>query len=93
MRDDERPAARRLGAQQRRELRLPLGIDPARRLVEDQQVRLRREHRREREALALADGEIARMPLRVIGEPELGERVARARRVGAERDLVERLAR
>ena len=48
------------------------------------------EHRGEREPLALAGREIARMAGLVARETDLGERTARARRIGAERDLVVR---
>ena len=52
--DDERPALGRLGAEQPRKRLLPLGIDATRRLVEDEELGLGREHRRERQPLALA---------------------------------------
>ena len=77
--DDERASARRFRAEQRGELCLPLRIDAAGRLVEHEQVGLGREHGRQREPLALADREIARMPAGLFGQPELRERCARAR--------------
>ena len=68
---------------------LALRVDAARRLVEHEQVGLGDEHGREREPLALAAREVARMPRLVAGEPDVGERAPRARaRSRAERDLL-----
>src|SRR5207244_2506175 len=58
---DQRCPRRGLRAEEARELVLALGIDAAGRLVEDEQVRLGDEYGRERQALPLAAGEIARM--------------------------------
>ena len=61
VRDDERRPLGRLRPQQRGELVLALGVDSAGRLVEDEQVRLDREHRRKRKALALSAREVSRV--------------------------------
>ena len=89
MRDDERAARRRLGAQEPRELDLALRVDTACRLVEHEEVGIRDEHGGERQPLALARREVARMPVGVVGQTKLRERCAGALLVGAERDLVD----
>src|SRR5581483_4693946 len=89
VRHDERPPIRRLGAQQPRELRLALGVDAAGGLVEHEQLRFGRQHRSEREPLALAGREVARMAVLPVGEPDLREREPRARDIRPERHLVE----
>ena len=89
MRDDERRARRRLRAEQRGELALALRVDAARRLVEHEQVGLDGEHGGDREALALAAREVARVPVGERGQVELLERAPRARLAGGERDLGE----
>src|SRR5690348_2756575 len=63
VRDDDRPACGSAGPKQRGQLRLALRIDAARRLVEHEQLRLRREHRREREPFPLARRQVARVAL------------------------------
>src|SRR4051794_4431005 len=90
MRDHEGRALGSRGAQKRGELGLSIGVDSARRLVEDQDVRLRHQHRGERESLALAAREIARMPVLEPGEADGGERTPRPREIAvdAERDLL-----
>src|SRR5262245_54114834 len=55
-------------------LRLAVGIDPPRRLVQDEQVGLGDGHGCESEALALAAGEIARVPLGGPGQAHAVER-------------------
>src|SRR6476469_3109136 len=89
VRHDERATTRGIGTQQTRELSLPLGVDAARRLVEHEQLRLGREHGGQREPLTLAGGEIARMPLLVLGQAKSRKRRVGALHVRAERDLVE----
>src|SRR6202022_417540 len=59
VRDDQRGPRVRLRAQERGELRLSLRVDAAGGLVEDEQLRLGDEHRREREPLAPAGGGVA----------------------------------
>ena len=49
---------------------LAVRIDASRRLVEDEQVRLRHQHAREREPLALAAGEVARVARRERPQPD-----------------------
>src|SRR5919199_4060218 len=66
--DDERGAPGGRAAQQRRELELPLGVDPPGRLVEHEQVGVGREHGGEAEPLTLAAREVARGAVRVPGE-------------------------
>src|SRR5919204_416437 len=66
--DDEGRASRRVGAEEFGELRLSLRVDPSRRLVEDEQVGLDDEHRRECEPLALSAREVTWMPAGVAGE-------------------------
>ena len=90
MRDDERRTIRCIRAKQRSERPLPSGIDTARRLVEHEQVGLDREHRCDRELLALPAREIARVPLRERLEVQAPERSAGSILSGRERDLVER---
>ena len=75
--------------EQRRELCLPFWVDTACRLVEHEQLRVGDEHRGQREPLPLARREVARVALEVVAEPDLRDRFARPRLVGAERDLVE----
>src|SRR5262245_15279860 len=86
MRDDERCPPARLRAYERGELLLPLGIHPARRLVKNEQIRVRREDGRERDALALTAREIARVAVLEALEAEVSESARRL--VAAEADLV-----
>src|SRR5207244_346146 len=72
--DHERCPRRGLRAQETRELVLALGVDAAGGLVEDEEVRLGDEHRRERQAFPLAAGEIARMALLEAGQAHLRQR-------------------
>src|SRR5436190_15601844 len=69
--DDQRRAGC-VRSQERRELELALGVDAARRLVEDEQVGVGRENGREREAFALATRQVARMPVLAAGETDCG---------------------
>src|SRR5581483_2221405 len=89
VRHDERPARGSLRPQQPCERGLALGVHAARRLVEHEELRLRREHRGEREPLPLARREIARVPVGERRQIELREREACAVGVGAQRNLVE----
>src|SRR5262249_28181608 len=66
VRDHERRAVVRPGAQQLGQLALPLGVDATGRLVEHEEVGLGREHTRDREPFALPAREVARMPLREV---------------------------
>ena len=93
MGDDERRARRRLRAEQRSELPLALRVDTARRLVEHEQVGLDREHRGDREPLALAAREVARVPLGERRQVEPLERAPRTLLAGGERDLGEQPSR
>src|SRR5919198_6194899 len=88
--DDEGGATRGLPPQPVRQLRLPLRVDAARRLVQDEQVRLGHGHGGEGEALALAAREVARMSIRGAGEPDGRERPSSTLEVAsdAERDLL-----
>src|SRR3989441_7311355 len=86
--DDERRPRGCLSAQQRRELGLAHRVHPARRLVEGEQVGLGHEHRREREPLALAGGEVARVPVLEPVQADGGAGAPRPLEVGAERDLL-----
>ena len=90
VRDHERRPPGCLRPQQRGELVLPLRVDSARRLVEDEEVGIRDQHRCEREPLPLAARQIAWMPSLEAREPDLGEsgRGARDIAADAERDLV-----
>ena len=74
------------------ERRLAVGVDPARRLVEHEQIGLGHGDGGDPEALALPAREIARMTARREREPEPLERGRRAHLVAAdpERDLVDR---
>src|SRR6266545_4925962 len=69
--DQERCSRSGLSAQASCELRLSGGIDSARRLVEDEEIWLRSQHRGESEPLALAAREVARMASFVPGEADL----------------------
>ena len=89
VRDHERAAAWRLRAQQRRELCLPFRIDTACRFVEHEQLGVGDEHCCQGQPFPLARREVARVALEVVAEPDLRDRFACARLVGAERDLVE----
>src|SRR5262245_13151476 len=82
--DEERDAAGRALRDPRAELRLPLGIDPAGRLVEHEEPRLDDRHRSQPEPLALAAREVARMPVAEGSETESLERDARACAVAAD---------
>src|SRR2546423_164549 len=88
--DDERRPARRLRAQETRQLVLALGVDAARGLVEDQQIGVGNQHGRERQAFPLAAGEVARMTRLEAGQPHLRERPPRLGEVAAygQRDLL-----
>src|SRR5919198_234817 len=68
VRDDEGGATRSLAAQPRRQLDLPLRVDAARRLVQDEQVRLGHRHGPQGAALALAARQVAGVPVRGAGE-------------------------
>src|SRR4029079_7642987 len=67
-RDEKSLAGGRVLGQPLTDLRLAIGVDSARGLVEHEQVRLRDGHRREPEALPLSAGEIAWVPLGGPGE-------------------------
>src|SRR5881394_2092777 len=88
VRDHERRARRRGGADQPGQLLLALGVDAARRLVEDEQVWFGREHGGQAEPLALAAREVAGMTVLEAAEPDRGERAPRGCRVGAHGGLV-----
>src|SRR5436190_21208872 len=83
--DNER-RSRGVRPQQRRELLFALWIDATRRLVQDEQVGLGRQHRRQREPLALAARKVARVPVLVAREADRGERPARGRQVAVDAD-------
>src|SRR5512132_15126 len=89
--DDER-RSRRVRPQQLGKLVLALRIDATRGLVQDEQVGLGHEHRRQREPLALPAREVARVPVLVAREADRGERPARGRQVAvdADRDFLAR---
>ena len=61
-RDDHRSAASGAFAQQRRQLGLRLAVHPPRRLIEAEHAGLVAANDRQREPLALATGEVARVP-------------------------------
>ena len=68
---------------QRRKLELPLGIHAPGRLVEDEEVGLGHEHRREPEPLPFAAGQVAGMPGVEAAQPderESSDALARGRR-------------
>ena len=90
--DEHAPPALRLLEQPRGERGLAIGVDPARRLVEDEQIRLGHRDGGDAEPLALAAREIARMTARREREPERLERRRGAILVAAhaERDLFDR---
>ena len=90
MGDDECRAHVPFGAEELRQPVLPLGIDAARGLVEDQQVRLRDEDRGETEPLALPAREIARVATLMAVEPDGSKRRAGAGEISpaSERNLV-----
>ena len=56
-----------------------LRIERARRLVEEQDARIRRHRARDRDPLLLPAGELARVGLRLVGEADPVEQLQRAR--------------
>ena len=91
--DEDAPPASACVEQPRGERRLAIGVDPARRLVEHEQIRLRDRDGRDAEPLALAAREIAGMTVTSrTSRPNALERRCRALLVpaDAERDLVDR---
>ena len=90
---EERPVVRdeddrtREAVDERLELREPVGVEVVRRLVEEEEVGLREEQRRERGTRRLAAGEAVEGPVEVDAEPEprTGRRRARLEVAAAER--------
>ena len=91
MRDDERPAGRRLFDEKLGKRALVFGVDASRRLVEHEELRLGHEHGGKGEPLSLAARQVARMPMYVRLQADGRERVrgAPAVSVNAERNLVD----
>src|SRR5215204_1920756 len=84
VRHDERGAPRSVAPKKLGEGVLALGIHPARRLVEHEQIRVGDEHRSQRHALPLAAREVSWMPLVVADEADRPERDARPLQVAAD---------
>ena len=77
-------AVRGLAPQDLGQLALARRVDAPGRLVEDEDVRLGDEHAGEREPLPLAAREIARVAPLEAGQPDPGERLARADEIAAD---------
>ena len=60
-----------------------LGVERARDLVEEQEPRLHRERPDDRDSLLLTAGEPVRVLVALVGEPEAGEQLVRARSASA----------
>ena len=72
-RDEHRHAARRELADHVEHLRHELGVERARDLVEEEQLRLHRERPHDRDPLLLAAGEAIGVLVALVGEPEARE--------------------
>src|SRR6185369_11507568 len=89
--DEDSSACRRVLDEPVRDLRLAVRVDPTRRLVENEEVRLGYRHRGEPQPLALAAGEVTRVAVGRPGEPDVFQGAKRPTPVAAhsEGDLVE----
>src|SRR5215210_6729718 len=84
VRHDQRRSGRRCGEQKLREVGLSGRVDASRRLVQDEQVRLDRQDRRQRQALTLAAREVSWVSVLQPREAYRREPVTRAGNVTAD---------